>query len=237
MFSLRMTGKAVVASLILAGLSGGMAIGAVADEPLTPEELWLETDLDAINEGELEFLATPPKQPVHYLINQLTIDSSSLEDGWVGLRQCHENLDAVPDAEIVYRYRTIRDLRVLSSSGIGKAYIEGQSVQLKNVRRGAELCVEAEVRILERDGKTFVLRNGPFHRRFLDGYYPMHVTVTVQHPHDLESRAVLPPAQSGFSVERSSGKLTLDAWFAGRLEIEMRFSEPGSLEQGRHRGK
>ena len=217
-----------MSSLVLAGALGGMATGGVAEEALSPEERWLETDLEAINEGELEFLDPPPDKPVHHLTNHLTIDSASLKDGWVGLRQCHENLDAVPDAEIVYRYRAIRDLRVTSSTGIGKAGIEGQSVQLKDVDRGAGLCVAAEVRILEREGEGYVLRNGPFHRRFLDGYYPMHVTVTIDHPTGLQNTSVSPSAQPGLAVERSDGELTLDAWFAGRLEIEMRFSGAGS---------
>jgi len=219
--------KGLTLWLILAGpLLGISPLPLFAEEPVSPEERWLETDIGEINEGELEFLARPPDRPVHHLTNRLTITERSLNDGWVGLVQCHANLDAVPDAEIVYRYRAMRDLEVRSFANIGQARVEGQSVQLEDVERGAELCVEAEVRILNREGKGYILRNGPFHRRFLDGYYPMHVTVEIEYPRSLEVTGGSPPEQPGFAVVQQPGYLELDAWFAGRLEIEVRFSKP-----------
>ena len=74
----------------------------------------------------------------------------------------------------------VKQIKIVSSKNIEQAWIEGNSVQLINISEKAELCVEAVSRALiaNKDG-SFSLRNGPFMRRFLDGYYPMHVSMQV----------------------------------------------------------
>ena len=151
---------------------------------------------------------------------------SSLADGWVELHQCYRGLDAVREAEVVYRYKQMRNLRVQSHANIGKAFVKGQSVQLVDVQKNATLCVRAEARILYRneDG-SFTLRNGPFHRKYLDGYFPLHVTVDVQFPTSLlRVVRVIPTAQPGFAVTYASGRVHINAWFAGMLTIEVHFT-------------
>ena len=84
-------------------------ISAAVGEDLSKEELdaWFEDDARSdpfstadVNEGELEFLTTPPDKPTLYSANQLTIHATSLQDGWVNMYQCYENLDAVKDAQV-----------------------------------------------------------------------------------------------------------------------------------------
>jgi hypothetical protein len=104
--------------------------------------------------------------------------------------------------------------------------VEESSVQLEQVRPGARLCLDAESLVLRvnEDGSVSV-RNGPFMRRFLDGYYPMQVSMDVSYPcDDLALEAVSPTAQEGFEVTREGCQVALDAWFEGELYTEIRFN-------------
>ena len=106
----------------------------------------------AVNEGPLRFLDTPPARPVHHHQNRIRIDGGSLSSGWVSLSQCHDHLDAVPRAQITFREGYVRDLKVDLSAGIEQAWVEGASVQLRNVAPGARLCLSAQTRALRNVG-------------------------------------------------------------------------------------
>ncbi len=179
----------------------------------------------AVSEGELRFLTTPPEKPVHHHQNRITIFDRSLEDGWVRLEQCHEHLDAVPDAQITYREGRIRGLRVLKAENIGAVWAEASSVQLRNVQRGATLCVEAETKALARQGESgYSLSNGPYMRRFLDGYYPMRVSMTVRLATDkLRYLDATPPEQPGFRLRHQGNEVSYDTVFEGMLSTVLRF--------------
>jgi len=212
------------ALLILAG-------AARAEPPMSREELerWFLDDSEQraldVNEGQLAFLPEPPDKRVPHSRNTLTIDRTSIDQGWVKLAQCHDGLDAVAEAQVVYRYRQMRGLRVTGATHIGRAWVAGDSVQLQDVGRNATLCITAEVRVFYQnpDG-SFSLVNGPYHRRFLDGYYPLHVTLAVRWPPALLAFvSAQPPPQPGLTLQRADGELTLDAWFEGELNTELRF--------------
>ncbi len=176
--------------------------------------------------GELLFFTSPPAPLVLQSLNRLFIDEHSLGDGWVRMQQCYRSLDPVPDAEIVYAYGSMRGLRIESQTGIGKAMAAGDSVQLEDVGKDAELCVAAEIQILadNADG-SYTLRNGPFHRRFLDGYFPMRVALDVYFPAErLRLLSVSPGVQPGFSVTQERGRVNIDSLFAGELTIEVVFA-------------
>lgn len=193
------------------------------------DEAWLEDDSEQrareVNEGVLRFLPVPPAQPVHHYINRIRIHAGSLRDGWIGLEQCHEHLDAVPRAEVTFSPERIRKLRVLSAEGIGRAWVEGASVQLEAVAPGAGLCIAAESRALAAlPGGRYLLRNGPYMRRFLDGYYPMHVSMQIElEVAGLEWEAVRPAPQPGFALSRRGRQVAIEAWFEGRLFTENYF--------------
>ncbi len=214
----------VYALLLLVALAPAWAL-----EPGEDPEAWLEDDGEfralAVNEGELEFLTKPPQEQVLHSTQRFSITQHSLDEGWVGLRQCHEHIDAVHKAQVVYQYRDMRKLRIEAISSIGQAWVEGQSVQLIDVGVDARLCVSAEVNIMHADKGGFVLRSGPYHRRFLDGYYPLHLTLEVAYSEDLlRLEDVSPPRQEGLEYQIAPGKISVDTWFVGRLFVDMRFA-------------
>ena len=207
-------------------------------KPMTEEQIeaWFNDDSEeralAVNEGKLEFLLEKPDKPVHHSSNTFILDNNSLKTGWVELIQCHSHLDAVPEAQIVYGYRYMKKLRIESYSGIKQTWIEGDTVQLMDIQRGAKLCIRAEVRILysSADG-SFVLKNGPFHRKFLDGYYPMQVTLTIEFPDEsIRFKSMNPQMQPGLTVRQGKGKLDINTWFEGELRTEIRFTPIASQQ-------
>jgi hypothetical protein len=189
----------------------------------------LEARIAAVNEGELHFL--PPEAALghHVHFNRIQIDSSSLRGGWVSLEQCHEQLDAVPAAQILFNPERIRSLRILSAKGVGRAWVEGHSVQLEDVGREARLCVGGESRALRYLGEgRYRLQNGPYMRRFLDGYYPMRVVLQIQYPAgSLRFEAPHPGLQPGLDVRERAGEVLVDATFEGRLYTCLDFLASG----------
>lgn len=205
--------------------------GVPADEVMTSEDLekWFQQEelpsTEAVSEGALRFLVEQPIKPVLHSLNVLTVYPTSLDDGWVGLTQCYQNLDPVAESEVVYRYKSMRDLKIVKYKNIGIAEIKGQSIQLKQVQNAAELCASAMVRIfyLNPDG-SYSLINGPFHRKFLDGYFPYHLTLEVVYPPSmLKVKYTMPGEQPGFSVKQGAGKLVLNGIFEGILNVEIVF--------------
>lgn len=210
---------------ILAFLVMPPSVADEFDDELARQEA-LERKAATVNDGYLEFLPqAPPGPPVHHQHNRILFDRDSLTSGWVGMQQCHENLDAVPSVEIVFHPDRIRDLRVDSHANIGSIVVDGHRVQLEDVGTGASLCVSARSQALHRDENgQYILRNGPFMRRFLDGYYPLHVTMEVLWPdHALRFVHATPVPQPGFSIITGTTTLHLDALFEGRLTTELRF--------------
>lgn len=181
-----------------------------------------------VNEGRLHFLATVPDKPVHHHQNRIRIDAGSLESGWVGLSQCHDHLDPVPRAQITFREGWVRDLRVDSSTGIEQAWIDNGSVQLLNIEPGARLCLSAQTRALRNTGNgDFELTSGPYMRRFLDGYYPMRVSLEIEYPAQLmKLTGISPEAQSGLQLVTPPGLIRMDALFEGELLMQIRFERP-----------
>lgn len=180
---------------------------------------------DAVNEGQLHFLETPPAKPLHHHQNRIRIDADSLASGWVGLYQCHDQLDAVPLLQITFREDSVRDLKIDLASGIGHAWVEGASVQLRNIEPGARLCLSAQTRALRNTGNGyFSLFSGPYMRKFLDGYYPMRVTLDVDYPAGaLQLIDVSPAQQPGLNFDERPGNIRLDTLFEGELRLLLQF--------------
>jgi hypothetical protein len=78
------------------------------------------------------------------------------------------------------------------------------------------------------DNGGFRLRNGPYMRRFLDGYYPMRVALSIDYPTDrLRLVGQSPASQPGFSVHVGERRIEVDATFEGRLVTCLDFCTPG----------
>lgn len=221
--------KVILAGLLL--LIGGSS-GA---RELSGEELerWFESDdphpsnssTAHVNEGNLVFLHQPPGKPVHHHHNKLTINELSLATGWVHLQQCHDNMDKFSRVQIMFKKGRIRDLAITQAQNISESWVEENSVQLRDVRAGARLCVSAWTRALEsNEGGLYTMHNGPFMRKFLDGYYPMRVSMDVDYRGTgLKLVSMSPQQQSGFDVDERSEGVSFDAWFEGRLNTELMF--------------
>ncbi|MFA9460690.1 hypothetical protein [Thiohalorhabdus methylotrophus] len=183
----------------------------------------------AAEQPPLRFLAEPPQQAVHHHINRITITPETLRSGWAGLFQCHDNMDALGATQIVFSEERTRALEVVRTRNIDRARVAGARVLLDGVEPGAKVCLRAESRVLERTGDGhLVVRNGPFMRRLLDSYFPMHVTLVVDFPADrLRYVAIEPTPRPGLAVDKETGRITVEAWFEGVLRTRLRFrAEP-----------
>jgi translation elongation factor EF-Tu-like GTPase len=124
----------------------------------------------------------------------------------------------------------MNNLQVTRGDKIAQIRVRQHGVELEDVEKGAVLCVRADVKVLQRlSDKTYVIQNGPYHRKFLDGYYPYHVSLTVHYSkNEIQFRQVLPQEQDGFDVTESKDGLSIDSWFKGVLRIRLEFLENGS---------
>ena len=177
------------------------------------------------SDSHLTFIPPPTDKPALHSVNEITITLQSIKTGWVNLVQCYENLDPVPEMEVVYNYKTMRKLTIINNKNIEQAYVKGQSVQLENVQRNAQLCVSTEVRIFykNKDG-SYRLVNGPFHRKFLDGYFPFHLTLKINYPStQLKFISTKPKPQFGFDIKQSDNTLLINSYFTGKLYTEITF--------------
>ena len=197
----------------------------------SPQEMeqWFDSDdelsTDHVNEGELKFLQKPPLKPSLHSINRISISQQSITTGWVLLEQCYEHMDPVPISEIVYQYKTMRSLRITSQQNIESASIANKTIQLENVNKNAKLCIKAEVKILNKQNdNSYSLINGPFHRQFLHGYYPYHLSLQINYPSSmLKLASISPENQKGFVVIKKLDFLNIESHFEGRLTIKLIF--------------
>lgn len=220
--------SAVFCSMLLAGT---LAVAqGISDEQIESEQ-WLledEPDTSQVNSGELEFFDPPPPGgPFHHHANRLTLSTESIESGWVRLEQCHDNLDAVPRTEVVFRDGRARRLAIVESHNIGRAWVESNRIQLRDVGKQARLCITGELRLLSPiEAGRYRLRSGPYMRRFLDGYYPMRVSLRIDLAGvPLHVESVEPAAQPGFEVTIDAQGVEIEALFAGRLLVQLEFSD------------
>lgn len=196
------------------------------------EHDWFFSDFEEriteVNDGQLVFLGEVPDPRPHYHNDIVTVTASSLDDGWVGLSQCHYQMDEISRVEVVFRGDSVRSLSVESSQGIGRSWVEDGTLQLEDVEKGATLCIRGELQALHKiDTGGVQVRMGPFMRRFLDGFYPIGVTLRVDYPCErLRLREVWPPAQPGLRVRRQACSVELEAWFEGALITLFNFDGP-----------
>jgi hypothetical protein len=195
---------------------------------------WLNSDAEhpaqVVNEGRLTFLSVPAKKAEHHQSMQIQLTGSTIESGWATVNQCHRDLDSVPSLEVVFNRERVRKLQIIRYHNIERAEVEGHRVQVNNIMPGSEICLSAESRILspvgEVDGhQRFEMMNGPFMRRFLDGYYPITLQLEVEYPGDmLQIAAIEPEAQSGWQIRYDADRITMVGRFEGRLTTRVQFT-------------
>jgi len=197
---------------------------AVAEEDGLSLDLQMELEQRAldVNEGELQLLDKPPEAVSHQHQNRLLITEQSLKDGWVTMYQCHSDLDQVASSQIVYKKGLIRNIKITSSKNIGSAQVEAHTVQLENIGAESEICISADKKALDYEDGLYHLRLGPFMRRFLDGYYPMHVQIEVCYPSYLQL-VRSSPVHARLRTRQRTTYADIDVWVVGRLDVELIF--------------
>jgi hypothetical protein len=189
------------------------------------EEERLRAQIAAVNEGSLTFLDDEGGNEHHHA-GHIRISAQSLRDGWVSMRQCHANLDPVSAAQIIFNPDSSRALQVAGFRNIEHAFAEGSSIQLRGIGDDSEICLRVESRALHRIGDgVYELKNGPFMRRFLDGYYPLRLSLSIEYPAMLDLVDYIPESQPGFRVAPGVERVDVEARFEGRLRTAFRFIE------------
>ena len=143
-------------------------------------EAWLEDDSEFrsldVNEGELTFIEPVTDKVTLHSEKELTFTEAGINTGWAKLKQCYFNISPVPETEIVFRYKQIKNFKITSHRNIGKAVAEGQVVRLNDISADASVCVTADVNVVEKLKQgSYAINSGPYYLQFLDGYYPYHV--------------------------------------------------------------
>ncbi len=228
-------GGQIVLILVMFGLSmlARPVSPVLAAEKPEDDDAWFERALEqerleqqalAVNEGELEILDKAPAESAHYHHNRMFIDEHSLRTGWVRMHQCHTDLDSVSAMQIVYNEDRIRNINVLSFNNMTSAWVEGNTVQLTDVGAHSQVCISADTRALSHSEQGYTLKNGPFMRRFLDGFYPMRVRLEVHYPAaqlELAGTQPVPPKLH----DSNAGYVDIDIWIVGKLFTELLFKQ------------
>ena len=185
-----------------------------------------ELSIEDINEGQLTFISPLADKNILSTEAVMTITDNSLKTGMVSLRQCYRNLDPVAEMDVVYSYKNMKQLRIVSVGNIADARVIGNSIQLRDITASAFVCIAADVQLLENTaGDSYALSYGPYYRRFLDGYYPYHATVIIDYPERRLRYADVSPSQRPmFELVTKPGKLIMDTWFEGVLQVNITFS-------------
>ncbi|MBI3574309.1 MAG: hypothetical protein HY083_01410 [Gammaproteobacteria bacterium] len=193
-----------------------------------------EFDILDINEGELRFLERPPEKSPHLHSTHVFISEESFKTGWVTAKQCHYHLDQVSALQVVFNKRRVRRIEILQADNIGRAWVEGASVQVTHIGKNAVLCILSENFAIKHNPaeRTYEWHGGPYMRRFLDGYFPMQVKLAIDYPSDHVRLESIEPGTLRFKTVAHPGLIRLDALFEGRLDITIRFADAGAPKQG-----
>ena len=202
-----------------------------AKQYLSPAELekWFNSDeelpTDKVNEGTLKFIDNISTENIFRSTINISIDQDSIKQGWTTLIQCYSNLDPISLTAIIYRKKFIKNIEIISSKNIKNAKISGRKIILNDVSENAQICIELNSRnFYQNEDKSFSLVNGPYHRKFFDGYFPYHLTLNIQYDPNLNYHYSIPKKQTGFSVKQNLHTLKIKTLFEGRLKTEFRFN-------------
>lgn len=162
---------------------------------------------------------------VHKIQMHLSHSEQSLETGWVKMHQCHHDMAPTGRSSVDFRPERVRGLQLLLSKGVGKAWVgeRGISVEMEDVSRGNEVCFQGEVRSVYLSGDQYRQNSGPYYLRFLDGYFPLKLDLTIDSSRSGTKISVLEPLSIPYQVDASS--LHLDLLFEGRLMLVFSLEE------------
>lgn len=190
---------------------------------------------DIAVEGELRWLAERPDPGAYHYRSDVYLTAESLATGLVTVETCHLQLDPNPRVVIVFNPERVQRVQVRRVDGVGEVQAAGHRVDLRDVQRGATVCIGLQSRLLDPQGNTgrWRLLMGPLMRRYLDGYLPMEANVHLHWPERLlEWVASEPPLQTGVSLLRSGvDGAHLRLVFAGRMTGAVELQSPPALRK------
>lgn len=183
---------------------------------------------DVALEGELRFLAERPDPGAYHYTSQLNITPDSLSTGVASLQTCHRALDPNGRIVILFNRDRVQDVSITTFTGMADAQVDGNKVELRDVQRGASICIDLRSRVLDEISPgQWRLRAGPLMRRYLDGYLPMQAQLQVQWPAGMLSLVSQEPVnQAGAQLQVRPDGATWDITFAGRLTTLMVLQRP-----------
>jgi len=197
------------------------------------ERAWFDDDSElnaiTVNGGELNWVTKDKTIGQYGLENNLTLSVSALTDGWVQFTQCHNNLDPIQKIEVQYNAQNTRGLTLKEAQNIDAVQIDNntQAAVLLGVKKQGRVCISGESKSLEKTDSGYLVKRGPYMRKFLDGYYPMALKETLNWSQtNLKLNANGIQSQTGQVYEYSDKAQTLSAeyWFEGRLSPRYEFS-------------
>lgn len=197
-------------------------LAALASGPATALDL-----SDVVTGNELRFLPVRPDPDAYWYESQVTLDANSLTTGIVQLHTCHHRLDPNHRIVIAFNRERVKDIAVASAQGVGSAEVVDQRVELKDVQRGASVCVRLTSKALDATDTGWRLHAGPLMRRYLDGYLPMQAKLSFAWPKGLLAVTQTEPvAQPGVLLSQSEAGAALDITFAGRMRATLDLKRP-----------
>ena len=116
-----------VVTLFLSLILAIFTVSSTYADALSEEELedWFNDDsepsIDDVNEGQLIFISPLADKNILSSEAIMTITDNSLKTGMVPLQQCYRNLDPVAEMEVVYSYKNMKQLRIVSVGNIADA--------------------------------------------------------------------------------------------------------------------
>ncbi len=206
--------RAAVVAMVAACLA------AAAPQAAKPDDL---DRLSEIADEDFHPIDRPLERPPFVHTKVLSITPDSLTGGWVRNHQCHRHFSVTPSLDIVFPSGKIRDIVIRDTEHLDAVEVRGHTVQLAGVTAQSTLCFDSENRVLQREADgSYRLTAGPFYYRFLDGYFPMDVDVTVRYPALLlEAVRVIPGDRQGVTVTRRQGEIRLYSRFEGTLWVHV----------------
>ncbi len=220
--------KYILCSLLLSWAGGSVA-------EFSQQQLdWLDSEdehpAQVVNEGRLIFIAARADEPEHHQTMQIKLTEDTITSGWAVVTQCHVNLDRVERLEVLFRQGRVRNLQVVEYRNIRSAEVNGHRVEVQGIMADSRICLRSESRVLwpvgkAADAQAYEMTNGPFMRRFLDGFYPISIAMEVHYPVDrLQLQSVLPVAQPGWEIRYDADRIFLNGRFEGKLVTKLRFT-------------
>ena len=157
----------------------------------------------------------------------ISITTESMKSGWIDNKQCHYNLQTVPAMEIVFRKGRVKNLEIKRYENIGRVWVEDATVQLKEIKKNAMICITGETLSFKKNDRTgtYIWTGGPYMKKYLDGYFPMKVSIAIDYPSEKLVLEKLYPQAVELKALKLSGHIRLSLVFEGILELETHFRE------------